>query len=212
MSEFIKERNRLLAQKVIKGLASRNMEGFFVETKEEALKKALEIIPEGAKVAWGGTMSAGEIGLQEVILNGNYQTQPRDAATTPEEVRAAELFAYGADYFLASTNAITEDGILINIDGNSNRVSAIAYGPLHVLMIVGMNKVAADEESALARARGIAATSNAQRFPLDTPCKKTGACANCKSPDTICCQFLTTRFSKHPGRIQIILVNEDLGF
>ena len=212
MSEFIKERNRMLAQKVIKGLASRNMEGFYAETKEEALAKALEIIPEGAKVAWGGTMSAGEIGLQEAIRNGNYQTQTRESATTPEEVRAAELYAYGADYFLASVNAITEDGILVNIDGNSNRVSAIAYGPLHVLFIVGMNKVAADYDAALARARGIAATSNAQRFPLDTPCKKTGACADCKSPDTICCQFLTTRFSKHPGRIQVILVNEDLGF
>ena len=212
MSEFIKERNRMLAQKVIKGLASRNMEGCFVETKEEALKKALEIIPEGAKVSWGGATSADEIGLLKAITEGNYEVRLRDAATTPEERRAAELFAYEADYFLASVNAITEDGILVNIDGNANRVSAIAYGPLHVLFIVGMNKVAADYDAALARARGIAATSNIQRFPLDTPCKKTGACADCKSPDTICCQFLTTRFSKHPGRIQLILVNEDLGF
>ena len=212
MSQYIKERNRLLAQKILKGLASRNMEGCFVETKEEALKKALEIIPEGAKVSWGGATSAGEIGLLKVMLEGNYETHPRETAPTPEEKRAAELFAYAADYYLASVNAITEDGILINIDGNANRVSAIAYGPLHVLFIVGMNKVATDFDAALSRARGIAATSNAQRFPLDTPCKKTGACADCKSPDTICCQFLTTRYSKHPGRIQVILVNEDLGF
>ena len=117
-----------------------------------------------------------------------------------------------ADVFLSSTNAITEDGVLINIDGNANRVSAIAQGPKKVVMIVGMNKVCSDVDGAMKRARNVAAPINAQRFGLGTPCSKTGACMDCKSPDTICCQFLITRFSRHKDRIHIILVNDNLGF
>ena len=107
---------------------------------------------------------------------------------------------------------MTDDGILVNIDGNSNRVSAIAQGPKHVLFIISMNKVCPDLDSAMKRARNVAAPTNAQRFGLSTPCAKTGACMDCKSPDTICCQFLITRFSRHEGRIQVILVGENLGF
>jgi hypothetical protein len=114
--------------------------------------------------------------------------------------------------FLASTNAITEDGVLVNIDGNSNRVSAIAQGPKKVVLIVGMNKVCSDVDGALKRARNVAAPINAQRFGLNTPCAKTGACMDCKSPDTICCQILITRFSRHKDRIHVILVNGNLGF
>lgn len=205
-------RNRLLADKVIKGLTSRNMCGYFAETKEDALKKALELIPEGATIGWGGSASVNEIGLREAVCNGNYVIYNRDAASTPEERKATEVKIFGADCFLCSTNSITEDGILVNIDGNSNRVAAIAYGPSKVIMIVGMNKVAKDIDAALYRARNIAAPVNAQRFPLDTPCKKNGSCANCKSMDTICCEFLITRFSRHANRFHIILVNEDLGF
>ena len=122
------------------------------------------------------------------------------------------LAAYDADVFLSSANAMTEDGIIVNIDGNSNRVSAIAQGPRKVLFIVGMNKICSDVDSAIKRARNVAATTNAQRFGIDTPCAKTGSCMNCKSPDTICCQFLITRFSRHPGRIEVVLVNDNLGF
>lgn len=212
MNENIKKRNELLAQTVIKGLQSRNMEGSYAETKEDALKQALELIPAGSSVSWGGTTSAAEIGLLDAIAKGDYKLKRREDAKTPEERREAELFAYGADYFITSSNAVTEDGILVNIDGNANRVSAIAYGPLHVLMIVGMNKIAKNQDAAMVRARNIAATCNTQRFPIKTPCKTTGACADCKSPDTICCEFLITRYSKHPGRIHVILVNDNLGF
>ena len=122
------------------------------------------------------------------------------------------LEGYDADFFLSSANAMTDDGVLVNIDGNSNRVSMIAQGPKKVLFIVGMNKVTSDIDSAMKRARNVAAPINAQRFGLSTPCSKLGTCMNCKSPDTICCQFLITRFSRHPGRIHVILVNDDLGF
>lgn len=205
-------RNDLLAKKVIKGLESRNMCGYYVQTKEEALVKALELIPEGSTIGWGGSMSVSEIGLRDAVINGNYQVYNRDNCQIPEEKREVELKIFGSDYFLCSSNAITEDGVLVNIDGNSNRVAAIAYGPKNVLMIVGMNKVEKDIDSAMSRARNIAAPINAQRFPLDTPCKHTGSCANCKSRDTICCEFLITRYSRHANRFHIILVNEDLGY
>ena len=204
-----KKRNELLAQKIIRGLESRNISGYYAESAEEAKKLALSLIGEGAKVTNGGAMSAEEIGLLEELQNGNYNYINRE---TWEDKRAAALEAYTADWFISGTNAITEDGILVNIDGNSNRVSAIAFGPLHVLFIVGMNKVAKDTDAAIVRARNEAAPINAQRFGLSTPCAKTGACANCKSPDTICCEFLVTRFSRHEGRMHVILVNEALGF
>ena len=210
MDANIVKRNELLAQKVIKGLESGNMTGYYAATKEEALAKALELIPEGSSVTMGGAMSAREIGLVDALKDGNYNFIDRD---NYEDKRAAMLMAYDADFFLASANAMTNDGIIVNIDGNSNRVSAIAQGPKHVLFIVGMNKVCgSDLDSAMKRARNVAAPINAQRFGLDTPCAKTGACFDCKSPDTICCQFLITRFSRHPGRINVILVNDDLGF
>ncbi len=209
MNENIIKRNELLAQKVIKGLESRNMTGYYAANKEEALKKALELIPEGSSVTMGGAMSAHEIGLVEALKTGNYNFIDRD---NYEDKRAAMLAAYDADFFLSSCNAITEDGVLINIDGNANRVSAICQGPKKVLFIVGMNKVCSDVDGAMKRARNVAAPINAQRFGLDTPCSKTGSCMNCKSPDTICCQFLVTRFSRHADRIHVILVNDTLGF
>ena len=147
--------------------------------------------------------------MGEALKKGKYNYCDRDAAT---DKREAEVFAYTADVYLGSVNAITEDGVLINIDGNSNRVSAYAYGPKKLVLIVGMNKVASDVDAAMKRARNEAATINAQRFGLNTPCSKTGACMNCMSPDTICCQFLITRFSRHKDRIHVILVNENLGF
>ena len=209
MNENITKRNELLAEKVIKGLQSRNMSGYYAKDKEEALKIALGLIEEGSSVTMGGGMSVHEIGLVEALKKGNYNFIDRD---TYEDKRAAMLLAYDADVFLSSANSMTEDGILVNIDGNSNRVSAIAQGPKKVIFIVGMNKIANDVDSAMKRARNVAAPINAQRFNINTPCKLTGACMDCKSMDTICCQFLITRFSKHAGRIHVVLVNDNLGF
>ena len=209
MNENITKRNNLLAQKVIKGLESRNMSGYYAATKEEALKIALELIPKGSSVTMGGAMSAHEIGLVEALKGPDYDFIDRDKAT---DKRAAMLAAYDADFFLSSANAMTEDGIMINVDGNANRVSAIAQGPKKVIFIVGMNKITKDVDSAMKRARNVAAPINAQRFGLSTPCTATGSCMDCKSPDTICCQILITRYSKHKDRIHVILVNDNLGF
>lgn len=209
MNKMITKRNELLAKKVIKGLESRNMTGYYAAEREEALKIALDIIPEGSSATMGGAVSVREIGLVQALMDGNYEFIDRDSI---EDKRAAMLKAYDVDFFLSSVNAMTEDGVLINIDGNANRVSAIAQGPRKVLFIVGMNKVCNDVDSAMKRARNVAAPINAQRFGLSTPCSETGSCMNCKSPDTICCQFLITRYSRHKDRIHVILVNDNLGF
>lgn len=212
MEENRIRRNRVLGKKIIKELESRNMEGYYAESGEEALKLALDMIPEGSSISWGGSVSIKEIGLQQAVCQGNYKVYDRDATNTPEERRQVMIDAYGCDYFITSTNAITSTGELVNVDGMANRVSAIAFGPKNVLMIVGMNKVVKSVEDAISRTRNEAAPVNAQRFGIDTPCVKTGVCFDCKSPDTICCQTLITRYSKIKGRIKIILVNEDLGF
>ncbi len=208
MDKNLYTRNEKLAQKVIKGLESRNMTGYYAASKEEALQKALELIPEGSTVTMGGAMSALEIGLVDALVNGNYDFLDRNKM----EPREALLKGYDADVFLTSANAMTEDGVMVNIDGNANRVSYIANGPKKIVAIVGMNKICDDIDGAMKRARNVAAPTNAQRFDINTPCKKTGSCANCKSPDTICCQFLVTRYSRHAGRIHVILVNDFLGF
>jgi hypothetical protein len=208
MDENMKKRNERLAQTVIKGLQSRNMTGYYAEDKEAALKQALKLIEENSTISMGGCMSAHEIGLVQALQEGNYQYLDRSKM----EPREGLLAAYDSDVFLSSANAMTSDGILVNIDGNSNRVSCIAQGPKKVIFIVGMNKVCADLDSAMKRARNVAAPTNAQRFDVKTPCKETGKCFDCKSPDTICCQFLITRYSRHTGRIHVILVNDNLGF
>ena len=204
----MKKRNERLAQTVIKGLQSRNMTGYYAEDKEAALKQALELIEENSTISMGGCMSAHEIGLVQALQEGNYQYLDRSKM----EPREGLLAAYDSDVFLSSANAMTSDGILVNIDGNSNRVSCIAQGPKKVIFIVGMNKVCDDLDSAMKRARNVAAPINAQRFEVKTPCKETGKCFDCKSPDTICCQFLITRYSRHTDRIHVILVNDTIGY
>jgi len=208
MDIHLEKRNEILAETVIKGLKSRNMTGYYAKNKEEALKLALGLIAKGSSITMGGCMSAKEIGLVSALEEGDYHFIDR----TKLEPREALLAAYDADIFLSSANALTDDGILVNIDGNANRVSCIAQGPKKVLFIVSMNKICSDLDSAMKRARNIAAPANAQRFDIKTPCKLTGKCTDCKSQDTICCQFLITRYSRHTERIHVILVNEDLGF
>ena len=208
MDENLRKRNETLAKTVIKGLKSRNMSGYYAADKEEAVKLALELIPEGSTISMGGCASAQEVGLIKALKEGNYNYIDRAKLSPRESLMAA----YDSDIFLSSANAITSDGIMVNIDGNSNRVSCIAQGPRKVVFIVGMNKVCPDLDDAMKRARNVAAPANAQRFDVKTPCKETGKCFDCKSPDTICCQFLITRYSRHEGRIHVILVNDNLDF
>ena len=133
-------RNAVLGARVVNALKSRNMDAYYVETKEEAVAKALELMPKGSTISWGGTMSVAEAGLMDAIRNGDtcYMTEIRQRQQKREKNDASSIFA---DFFLGSTNAVSEDGVLVNIDGVANRVAAYAYGPKNVLLIVGMNKV-----------------------------------------------------------------------
>ena len=209
MNEFVVKRNELLGQTIIKGLEKRNMKGYYAADKDEACKIALSLIEEGASVTMGGCMSAMEIGLVDALKEGNYNFIDRD--TLPSRKEAA-MAAFGADVFLSSANAMTQDGVLVNIDGFGNRVAATAAGPEKVVYIVSMNKVCSDLDSAIKRARNVAAPCNTQRFEGNTPCKKVGHCMDCTSPDCICSMIMITRFSMVKDRIFVVLCGEDLGF
>lgn len=200
------------AQVLLKNLHSRHFDAFFCTNREEALAKALELIPRGATVGWGGALSAQQIGLMNALNTGEFHTIDRDRTATLEEREQAMKRCLLADVFITGANALSLDGQMVNIDGNGNRVAAIVYGPKTVLVIAGMNKVADTLEAAVTRARTVAAPMNKQRFPVQTPCEVTGACADCKSDGCICNQILITRNCKPAGRIKFLLVGEELGF
>lgn len=213
MTDMERQRNRVLAPQLIKAIEQRNMAAQFAETREEALAMALKLIPPKSSVGWGGVTSAQEIGLIQALRQGDYRLLDREALQDPAQT--PDLYHQilsDCDFFLTSANGMSEDGVMVNIDGNANRVAAIAYGPRKVIAIVGMNKVVHTEEDAYRRAKYLAAPVNAQRFGLDTPCAKLGKCANCTHVQCICCQILITRFSRVKDRIHVILVNDDLGF
>ena len=212
MNECKKKYYEKRAQVLVKNLQSRHFDAYFCPDTASALAKALELIPEGASVGWGGALSAQQIGLIDAVRTGNYAAIDRDAAKTPEERTQALKRCLTADVFLSGANALSLDGQMVNIDGTGNRVAAIAYGPETILVIAGMNKVCDTLEDAVARARTVAAPMNKQRFPFKTPCEVTGSCANCKSEESICNQILITRNCRPAGRIKFILVGEELGF
>lgn len=195
---------------IVKNLTSHGFEAYYCEDKEAALAKALELIPKGATVGWGGAMSAQQIGLLDAMNEGEYNAIDRDKAPNMEEREKAMRACLQSDYFITGANALSIDGQMVNIDGMGNRVAAIVYGPKYVVVIAGMNKVVDSLEAAVVRARTVAAPANKQRFPLQTPCAVTGVCGNCKT-EGICNQMLITRNSKPISRIKVILVGEDLG-
>lgn len=199
------------AQVLLKNLRSRHFEAYYCQNKEEALSKALELIPAGASVGWGGAMSAEQIGLLDAVRTGDFRAIDRDTAATPAEREKLMKQCLSADVFLTGANALSLDGQMVNIDGNGNRVAAIVYGPDSVIVIAGMNKVMDTLEDAMERARTVAAPMNKQRFPAQTPCEITGSCADCKSDGCICNQILITRNCKPAGRIKFVLVGEELG-
>lgn len=204
--------NEKRGAQLVKNLKSRHFEAYYCKDSSDALKKALEIIPEGSSVGWGGVKSAEQIGLLDAIRNGNYHAIDRENAKSPEERELLAREALFADVFITGANAMSRDGQMVSIDGNGNRVAAIVYGPKKVIVIVGMNKVCDTLESAVERARTVAAPMNMQRFMKDTPCAVTGCCGDCKSEGCICNQILVTRHCRPVGRICFLIVGEDLGF
>lgn len=197
--------------KVAENFNKRGFEAYYCPTKEDALAKAISLIPEDHVVSWGGSVSINDIGLRPYVLE-HRQVIDRDTAKTPEERQELLRKALLCDTYIMGTNAATEDGQLYNIDGTGNRVAALIFGPKQVIVIVGMNKVEPTLETAISRARTVASPMNMQRFSKKTPCAVTGMCADCLSPDSICNQMVRTRRCAPAGRIKVILVGENVGF
>lgn len=212
MSEVEDKRNERLASTLIKNLERRHYTAVYAKNAEELRNKVKELIPEGSSISWGGSASIRDTGVTAMLKQGNYQIFDRDDVTTQEEKVAIYRKAFECDYYLASVNAMSEDGVLVNIDGNGNRVAAITYGPEHVILVVGLNKVCQDVDAAIKRARSTAAPVNMTRFDLKTPCQVDGACHNCKSPDSICNYISIQRMSHPANRHIVILVGENLGY
>ncbi len=201
------------AETIIKNLEKRNMEGYFAETKEEAVRIIMErFLTPGTSVCFGGSMTLKESGLMDAIEQSDCIVYDRTTAKTPEEMRDMKAKMINSDYFLMSTNAITIDGELVNIDGFANRVSFLCYGPEHVIVLAGMNKVVSGVEDGVRRVRDVASPPNTVRLNKNTPCAVTGRCGDCYSEDCICSQLVITRRSGVKNRIKVILVAEELGY
>lgn len=206
------KRNERLAHTIIKNLKRRHIDGYYCATPEEAVMKVSELIDDGSSVTWGGTMTVRNLGIPQFLKDrGTLEVLDRDLAETPEEKQAIYLKAFAADVYLSSANAISEDGIIVNIDGNGNRVAAITWGPKKVIFVIGLNKVAQNVEAALARARSTASPINAARFAIKTPCQTDGVCHNCNSPECIC-NFVHFLRNSPQGRHVVVLVGESLGY
>lgn len=206
------ERNERLAKAIIKNLHRRHIEGFYCPTGGDAVQKVSELIADGSSVTWGGTMTVRDLGIPAALKGrGTLEVLDRDLVETPEEKQAMYLRAFSVDVYLTSANAISEDGVIVNIDGNGNRVAAITWGPKKVIFVIGLNKVAQTVEAALSRARGTASPINAARFDINTPCQQDGVCHNCNSPESICNYIHYLRNSPR-GRHVVVLVGESLGY
>lgn len=198
--------------KVAEALNKRHFEAYYCPDRAAAIEKVLELISPEDTVSWGGTLTVDELGLKDLLRARGQKLIDRDIAKDAQERQQMLKQALTCDTFLMGSNAISADGQLVNIDGTGNRVAALCFGPTQVVVVAGMNKVAGDLDGAMRRAREVAAPMNAQRFPLKTPCVANGLCGDCKGPDSICAQIVTTRLCKPAGRIKVVLVGEDLGF
>jgi hypothetical protein len=212
MKTLIEQRYSKLGPKVVEALKKRSFDAMYFDTREEAIEKIMAFIPKDHQISWGGSKTFVDLGIQERLAKEGYNLLDRDKAQSPAERTDIMRRALLCDTFLCSANAISEDGQLVNIDGNGNRVAAMIFGPKQVILAAGMNKVTKTLEAALVRARTIAAPLNMQRFAdHKTPCNENGTCADCLSLDTICSHIVTTRFCKPAGRIKVILIGQDLG-
>ena len=211
-------------QKVMKNLEQNQMKPHFVKTKEEVVPLVDSLITEGSLVAVGGSMTLFETNVIDYLHCGKYQFLDRyQEGLNREEIESIYRKTLSADVFLTSANAITEQGELYNVDGNGNRVAALIYGPKSVIVIAGTNKIVPHLEAAVYRVKTIAAPKNAARLHCDTFCNKEGRCVSllkehpemtdgCATSARICCQYHVAARQRQRNRIQVILVDEPLGY
>ena len=222
MENAVNEIIRLRMEKTKNALENNNMTAYTVKTKEEAADIVRSLLKKGDVIASGGSVTLNQCGITDIIKSPDYIYLDRNSVA-PD--KTAEIFrkSFSADVYLCSSNAITENGELYNVDGNSNRVAAIAYGPKSVIIIAGYNKIVRNIEEASNRVKKTAAPANTVRLQCDTYCSKSGECAaftkesqditsGCSSDERICCNFLISAKQRHKGIIKVILVAENLGF
>lgn len=210
MNEFRSALMEKRAQQVMDALRANNMDAFYVSSAAAVAPFVQAMLPAGCTVGCGGSMTLEETGVIDLLQSGAYHYLDR-SKTPPDQMDALFRACFSADWYLTSANAITMDGQLYNVDGNANRVAAIAFGPTNVLVVAGMNKLVSDLHAAEVRVRELAAPANAMRLNSKTPCAATGRCAECHAPSRICCDTLISGYQRRPGRIKVLLVGEELG-
>lgn len=211
-------------EKTMEALRKNNMSACFASTKAEAVEKVKELLKKGDTVTHGGSVTLSECGITELLKSGDYNYLDRSApGLTREQVQDIYRKAFSCDAYLTSTNAITENGMLFNTDGNCNRVAAIVFGPESVIVVAGYNKIVKDLDEAFLRLRTVASPKNTQRLNCATYCAKTGKCVSlndpdaklgdgCKSEQRICCSYVVSSFQRVKDRIKVIIVGEELGY
>lgn len=211
MDKFMQWRNEKLIERTIENLKRNNMEAVLVQNEAELIEKLDELIIKGSVVSVGGSMTLFEMGVIDYLRNGNFEFLDRyDSKLSPEELKRLYRKTFSADTYLCSTNALTEQGELLNVDGNGNRVAAMLYGPDQVIVICGVNKIVKDLKEAEERIKKIAAPVNAKRLNKNTPCTKVGYCMDCNS-DRICCDYVIMKKQRN-NRIKVIIVKKELGY
>lgn len=210
-----------IIENTIKNLEKNNIEALYVESKEDVVPLIEKLVPQGSTVAVGGSVSLDESGVLSHLRSGRYEFFDRYAqGLSREEVMEVYRKSFGVDAYFCSSNAVTEEGELYNVDGNANRISAIAFGPKTVIMIVGVNKIVKNIDEAVKRVKTIAAPKNCRRLDCRTYCFEKGHCMDmdggmgkgCDSPQRICRHYLVSAKQAVMGRIKVIIVNEELGY
>ncbi|MBE6053904.1 MAG: lactate utilization protein [Clostridium sartagoforme] len=213
MDKNLKWVNEQRILRTIEELNKNNMNGYLVNTNEELIEKIKELVEENSTVACGGSMSLFETGVIDHLRSGRYKFLDRyEEGLSKEEVTRIFKESFFADAYFASSNAVTEDGKLYNVDGNGNRVAAMLFGPEKVILIVGVNKIVKNIDEAIKRNREISAPANAKRLNKITPCTKVGYCMDCKGKDTICREFTVISSQGNKERIHVIFMNEEIGY
>ena len=212
MDESMKTLYEKKIERAVKALNANNMDAHFVQDREELLELVKRLVPKGATVASGGSMTLNETGVYDLLMGGDYDFYYRGRVGGDGKPMDVFRQAFLCDWFFVSSNAITEDGYLYNTDGNANRVAAMAYGPTNVVVIAGANKIVRDLEEAEARMKAIAAPANCIRLEKKTPCTVTGQCMDCRGEDRICCTTVVQGFQRFKNRIKVFLLPEDLGY
>ena len=192
-------------------LRKNNMEATCVKTAQDVVPVVRSLLHPGDVVSNGGSVSLAETGVMDLLRSGEDRFLDREGLSG-DELGRVYRDAFSADAYFASANAVTDAGEIFNVDGNGNRVAAIAFGPKKVILVVGCNKLVADLHEAETRLETLAAPANTKRLSCATPCRETGVCAHCHSPARVCCTYTVQRFQRQKGRIHVILVAEPLGF